>query len=28
VIRNGRPIASIRNRMMFGRSLAIACEAA
>jgi nitrite reductase (NADH) large subunit len=28
LIRNGRPIASIRNRMMFGRSLAIASEAA
>jgi nitrite reductase (NADH) large subunit len=28
LIRNGRPIAGIRNRMMFGRSLAIASEAA
>jgi nitrite reductase (NADH) large subunit len=28
LIRNGQPIATIRNRMMFGRSLALASEAA
>jgi len=28
LIRNRQPIASIRNRMMFGRSIALASEAA